>query len=195
MLCRIQEGCGKVAAINYDSRCRPSSSQAIIFASHQLRRGIERILFERASTNVLRLNCSTRVVKGQLARDDEGNVAEDRMRKFAPFVLLACLCMLANAALAVDRGQFGHVPPDIRAWFKSVIAPNGVPCCDESDGHRTTYDVRGGAYWVPIEGQWMQVPERAVIRDQGNPIGEAVVWYVHHRGSIIISCFVPADAV
>ena len=22
-----------------------------------------------------------------------------------------------------------------------------------------------------------------------------VVWYVHHRGTIIISCFVPADAV
>ena len=28
-----------------------------------------------------------------------------------------------------------------------------------------------------------------------NPVGEAVVWYVHHRGNIIISCFVPADAV
>jgi hypothetical protein len=27
-----------------------------------------------------------------------------------------------------------------------------------------------------------------------NPVGQAVVWYVHHRGSII-SCFVPADAV
>ena len=117
------------------------------------------------------------------------------MRGLASFALLACLSMLGSTAFAVDRGQFGHVPPDIRAWFKSVIAPNGVPCCDESDGHRTTYDVRGGAYWVPIEGQWMQVPERAVIRDQGNPIGEAVVWYVHHRGSIIISCFVPADAV
>ena len=38
-------------------------------------------------------------------------------------------------------------------------------------------------------------PTRAVIRDHGNPVGEAVVWYVHHRGSIIISCFVPADAV
>ena len=36
---------------------------------------------------------------------------------------------------------------------------------------------------------------RAIIRDRGNPIGEAVVWYVHHRGDIIISCFVPADAV
>ena len=117
------------------------------------------------------------------------------MRRLAPFGLLVCLLVLANTALAVDRGQFDQVPPDIRAWFKSVIAPNGVPCCDISDGHRTTYDVRGGAYWVPIEGQWMQVPERAVIRDQGNPIGEAVVWYVHHRGAIIISCFVPADAV
>ncbi|MDI1263940.1 MAG: hypothetical protein PS018_11850 [bacterium] len=117
------------------------------------------------------------------------------MRRVAQFVLVACLAVTAGAALAVDRGQFEHVPPDIRAWFKSVIAPNGVPCCDVSDGHRTTYDVRGGAYWVPIEGQWMAVPDRAVIRDQGNPIGEAVVWYVHHRGAIIISCFVPADAV
>jgi hypothetical protein len=34
-----------------------------------------------------------------------------------------------------------------------------------------------------------------VIRDGGNPVGEAVVWYVHHRGSIVINCFVPADAV
>ena len=117
------------------------------------------------------------------------------MRKLTRFVFPACLSMLASAALAVDRGQYDHVPPDIRAWFKSVIAPNGVPCCDESDGHRTTYDVRAGAYWVPIEGQWMAVPDRAVIRDQGNPIGEAVVWYVRHRGSIIISCFVQADAV
>jgi hypothetical protein len=41
----------------------------------------------------------------------------------------------------------------------------------------------------------MAVPERAIIRDRSNPVGQAVVWYVHHRGSIIISCFVPADAV
>ena len=117
------------------------------------------------------------------------------MRRLAHMLALAYLSVLTTTALAFDNGQYENVPPDIRAWFKSVIAPNGVPCCDESDGHRTSYDVRGGAYWVPIEGQWMQVPDRAVIRDQGNPIGEAVVWYVNHRGSIIISCFVPADAV
>jgi hypothetical protein len=117
------------------------------------------------------------------------------MRRMVFVALLACMAALASAASAFDNGQYNDVPADIRAWFKSVMAPNGVPCCDISDGHRTEYDVRAGAYWVPIEGQWMEVPERAVIRDRGNPVGQAVVWYVHHRGSIIISCFVPADAV
>jgi hypothetical protein len=48
---------------------------------------------------------------------------------------------------------------------------------------------------VPIDGLWWQVPEHAVIRNQGNPVGEAVVWYVNLRGSIVIRCFVPADVV
>ena len=87
--------------------------------------------------------------------------------------LCVWLAAMTSAAFAFDNGQYDNVSPDIRAWFKSVMAPNGVPCCDISDGHRTDYDVRKGAYWVPIEGQWMEVPERAII----------------------ISCFVPADAV
>ena len=117
------------------------------------------------------------------------------MRWLPRAALLICVAILTPAALAFDHGQFDNVPPDVRAWFKSAIAPNGVPCCDIADGHRTEYDFHDGSYWVPIEGQWMAVPAHAVIRDRGNPIGEAVVWYVHHRGSIIISCFVPADAV
>jgi hypothetical protein len=48
---------------------------------------------------------------------------------------------------------------------------------------------------APKQGLWWQVPERAIIRNQGNPVGEAVVWYVNQRGSIVINCFVPADAV
>jgi hypothetical protein len=125
----------------------------------------------------------------------ETKPVEDRMRRFAQIALLAWLSALTGAAFAFDNGQYENVPPDIRAWFKGVVAPNGVPCCDMADGHRTEYDFRGGAYWVPIEGEWMPVPAHAIIRDRGNPVGEAVVWYVHHRGGIIISCFVPADAV
>jgi hypothetical protein len=117
------------------------------------------------------------------------------VRRSRLIALIACVVTLADAAYAFDNGQYENVPADIRAWFKGVVSPNGVPCCDISDGHRTVYDVRAGAYWVPIDGLWWQVPERAVIRNQGNPVGEAVVWYVNLRGSIVISCFVPADAV
>jgi hypothetical protein len=111
------------------------------------------------------------------------------------FVMIALLATIvcAGGARAVDGGQFTDVPDDVRAWFKSVVSPSGVPCCDISDGHRTAYDIRDGVYWVPIEGTWTEVPPRAVIRDRGNPVGEAVVWYVRHRGAIIISCFVPAN--
>ena len=117
------------------------------------------------------------------------------MRSITRALFVAALSSVAFGAAAFDNGQYNDVPANIRSWFKGVRSPHGIPCCDISDGHRTEYDVRGGSYWVPIEGQWMLVPERAVIRDRGNPVGQAVVWYVHHRGEIIISCFVPADAV
>jgi hypothetical protein len=77
----------------------------------------------------------------------------------------------------------------IRDWQ----LPHAKSPSDVDRRHRTEYDFREGAYWVPIEGQWIQVPTHAIIRDRGNPVGEAVMWYVHRGG--IISCFVPADAV
>ena len=109
-------------------------------------------------------------------------------------LVLGALVLVSGAARALDRGQFEDVPDDIRAWFKGVRSPIGAFCCDISDGHRTIYEVRAGRYWVPIEGVWWRVPENAVVRNAGNPLGEAVVWYVSVRGNIEIRCFVPADA-
>jgi hypothetical protein len=54
------------------------------------------------------------------------------MRRLAHMLALAYLSVLTTTALAFDNGQYENVPPDIRAWFKSVMAPNGVPCCDIS---------------------------------------------------------------
>jgi hypothetical protein len=116
------------------------------------------------------------------------------MGRLSGRALLVAMLLAAAAAHAVDRGQFEDVPEDIRSWFKGVTSQNGVPCCDISDGHRTDYEVRAGAYWVPVNGTWWRVPDKAVIRDAGNPLGEAVVWYVNFRGSIEIRCFVPADS-
>jgi hypothetical protein len=85
-----------------------------------------------------------------------------------------------------------------------VRSPNGVPCCDIADGHRTTWDRRPGdpRYWVPIEGEWTPVPPEAVVYNAGNPTGEAVVWYVrndatspHGASGYFIRCFVPGGGV
>jgi hypothetical protein len=101
------------------------------------------------------------------------------------WIAFACVVAAAGAAHAFDNGQYGEVPDDIRSWFKSVRSPNGVPCCDIADGHRTTWDKRTGddRYWVPIEGEWTPVPPEAVVHDAGNPTGEAVVWYVKMQGN------------
>jgi hypothetical protein len=57
--------------------------------------------------------------------------------------------VVCTPALARDNGQYEDVPENIRNWFKSVRSPQGIPCCDISDGHRTDYDMRDNKYWVP----------------------------------------------
>ncbi len=116
------------------------------------------------------------------------------MRWPARVALTIPLVLFAATASAVDRGQYADVPEHIRKWFKDARIPAGVPCCDVSDGYRTEYDVRAGAYWVPIDGVWREVPERAVIRTGGNPTGGAVVWYMTYQGNLLITCFVPAES-
>src|SRR5262245_29197381 len=117
------------------------------------------------------------------------------MRNTTRALSVAALSSLPFAATAFDNGQYNEVPADIRTWFKSVRSPNGIPCCDIADGHRTTW--RGnnkGGYEVPIEGQWRAVPPEAIVNNAGNPTGEAIVWYVRLGvDGFHIRCFVPGD--
>jgi hypothetical protein len=105
------------------------------------------------------------------------------------------LLFLSGLSRAVDRGQFADVPDNIRSWFKSVTGPSGIPCCDISDGHRTSWEMRGQSYFVPVEGEWVEIPPGTIVRNAGNPFGEAVVWYVRYGGGVVIRCFVPASEV
>lgn len=107
------------------------------------------------------------------------------------------LLMIAALTMPVfDNGSHDDIPDNIRQWFKDVRSPHGVPCCDISDGHRTSYDIRSDGYWVPIEGEWLLVPPEAVVYNAGNPVGEAIVWYVKQGNSAYyIRCFVPGSGV
>ncbi len=113
----------------------------------------------------------------------------------ARMLAVVSICAVSLPAVATDQGQYGNVPDNIRSWFKSVMSPKGVPCCDVADGHRTDYNMRADEYWVPIDGEWLPVPAEAIVYNAGNPVGEAVVWYTKYNGKAYIRCFVPGGGV
>lgn len=101
-------------------------------------------------------------------------------------------------AFARNTGEWNDASPELRQWFKSVRSPNGVPCCDVSDGHLTEWRKTEEHYEVPINQRWEKVPPEAVVRNSGNPIGKAIVWYVINNdapGGLHIRCFVPASEI
>ncbi len=111
--------------------------------------------------------------------------------------------LISTAAAAFDNGQWNDVPEHVRSWFKSVLSPSGVHCCDIADGHRTDWEIRPAGYFIPnpmdATGEWIPVPPGAVVHNAGNPVGEAIVWWNQvitdeDQIGIFIRCFVPATA-
>lgn len=124
------------------------------------------------------------------------------MRSLVRAILVASLLLAPVVVQAFDSGQYENVDPNVRAWFKSVRSPHGVPCCDLADGHRLgsgEWDIDPkveSGYRVHVEGMWMDVPPEAVVNNSGNPVGEAVIWYVRQGPeSVYIRCFVPGGGV
>lgn len=85
-----------------------------------------------------------------------------------------------------------------KQWFSKLKPRTGaIPCCSVADGvpaddWERRYDDTTQVsmhYWVNVNGKWLQVPDEAVIKDAGNPVGVPVVWFYHDSSGI--RCFVP----
>lgn len=112
------------------------------------------------------------------------------------------LCLLAAPAGARDDGRYAS--SDLKAWFDHLASGKGM-CCSFADG-KSVEDVdwdtggdnkdttsEGGHYRVRIEGQWIAVPDDAVITEP-NKFGPAVVWpYKDYQGVTQIRCFLPGS--
>jgi hypothetical protein len=95
-------------------------------------------------------------------------------------LLAVSSCAIPIHSKAFDNGQYKDVDPKVRAWFKGIRSPNGVPCCDVADGHSTIWrqsKTEGHEFDVPIEGVWVPVPDEVIVRNSHNPTGETIVWY------------------
>ncbi len=121
---------------------------------------------------------------------------EARMHRLTvPAVAAVALCINAFAPsqlFAHDDGRFANSP--LKAWFDQLASGKGL-CCSFADGVSvqdvdwdTTHD---GQYRVRLNGQWVIVPDAAVVTEP-NRFGPAVVWpYQDMNGATQIRCFLP----
>jgi hypothetical protein len=104
--------------------------------------------------------------------------------------ILALLAIALVPAFAHDASR-----PELNSWFNHLSSGKGL-CCSNNDGTALSdvdWDIKNGKYRVRIEGQWIVVPDEAVITEP-NRSGRTMVWPVKgYLGSIDIRCFMPGS--
>jgi hypothetical protein len=106
-------------------------------------------------------------------------------------IAVAVMLISSAAALARDDGRYANEP--LHEWFDQLASGKGL-CCSFADGQSIAdvdWDVVHGRYRVRLQGQWIDVPEAALVT-QPNRYGPAVVWpYLDADGQTQIRCFLP----
>jgi hypothetical protein len=109
-------------------------------------------------------------------------------------VAVAVVCSIVFApthSSARDDGRFANSP--LKEWFDRLASKNGL-CCAFADGvsvQDVDWDTQEGHYRVRIQGEWIVVPDDAVVTEP-NRFGPAVVWPYNDRyGNTRIRCFIP----
>jgi hypothetical protein len=117
--------------------------------------------------------------------------ARDRTRARASIVVAAGLAASIPAASARDDGRYANSP--LKSWFDQLASGKGL-CCSFADGMQiddVDWDTRDGHYRVRLLGEWIDVPESALVTEP-NRFGPAVVWpYQDADGVAQIRCFLP----
>jgi hypothetical protein len=106
--------------------------------------------------------------------------------------LLAGLMLVAVQALARDDGRYANSP--LKSWFESLQSEFGR-CCSDADGYAVSdpdWESARGHYRVHIDGEWVVVPDGAVIT-QPNRVGRTMVWRHFIDGHPRIRCFMPGS--
>lgn len=107
---------------------------------------------------------------------------------------VVALCMfsfLPQHSAARDDGRYAD--STLKPWFDKLASGKGL-CCSFADGVRVEnvdWDSKDGGYRVRINGQWIVVPDSALVTEP-NRFGPAVVWpYQDSEGATQIRCFLP----
>lgn len=109
-------------------------------------------------------------------------------------LVLATIILMLERANARDNGRFAGANPELKAWFDSLRSGRG-PCCSDADGTALSdvdWETRNGHYRVRIDGQWIDVPDDAVLTGP-NRVGRTMVWPMYRDGKVTPRCFMPGE--
>jgi hypothetical protein len=119
-------------------------------------------------------------------------------RRIAPLALTSAVLVAGFASLTTQArdldGRYAAQNPELHQWFEGLRSGKG-PCCSDADGSAVSdvdWETRGGHYRVRIEGDWVDVPDEAVITEP-NRIGRTMVWPIHGYLGVSIRCFMPGS--
>lgn len=107
-------------------------------------------------------------------------------------LITAPLALCFQSAMGRDDGRFMNSP--LKPWFDSLHSQLG-PCCSDADGVAVAdpdWDSKDGHYRVRLEGQWIMVPDEAIITEP-NRAGRTMVWPIKGTLGISIRCFMPGS--
>ncbi len=106
-------------------------------------------------------------------------------------VVLCIGAFASNTLSARDDGRFADSL--LKPWFDKLASGKGL-CCSFADGVKVEdvdWDTQDGRYRVRLQGQWVVVPDMALVTEP-NRFGPAVVWpYQDAAGATQIRCFLP----
>ncbi len=95
-------------------------------------------------------------------------------------------------AMGRDDGRYANSP--LKPWFDSLKSNKGL-CCSVADGRAVAdpdWDSKNGHYRVRLDGQWIDVPDDAVITEP-NRAGRTMVWPIKGALGTTIRCFLPGS--
>ena len=108
-------------------------------------------------------------------------------------MVLCASAFVPTPALARDDGRFAN--SQLKPWFDKLASGKGL-CCSFADGFKVEdvdWDVEKGRYRVRLNGEWVVVPDAALVTEP-NKFGPAVVWpYQDAAGTTQIRCFIPGS--
>jgi hypothetical protein len=116
------------------------------------------------------------------------------MRKSPVALVLACavIALPVRPAGARDDGRYANSP--LKPWFDSLRSSKGL-CCSVADGFALAdpdWESKEGHYRVRIDGEWITVPDDAVITEP-NRAGRTMVWPIRGSLGTSIRCFLPGS--